>query len=61
MPANLLPALLLPAGLIAFGFLMLRQPPDRRVTWNYSLGGRLAIIVGIGGLIIGLVRLATST
>ena len=61
MPNNLIPALLLPAGLIFFGVLMLRQPLDPRANWDYRrFGGRLAIIAGVGGLIIGLTRVATS-
>ena len=62
MPTNLLPALLWPAGLIFFGVLMLRQPLDPRANWDYRrFGGRLAIIAGVGGLIIGLIRAATSS
>lgn len=49
-----------PTGMIVFGALMLRQPPDPRATWDYrQVGGRLAIIVGLGWTLIGFVRLAT--
>lgn len=62
MPTNLIPALLLPAGLIFFGVLMLRHPLDPRATWDYrTVGGRLAIMAGVGGLIVGLVSVATSS
>jgi len=62
VPTNLIPALLLPAGMIFFGVLMLRQPLDPRAKWDYrTLGGGLAIIAGAGGLIIGLIRVATSS
>ena len=62
MPTNVIPALLLPAGLIFFGVLMLRQPLDPRAGRDYrKFGGRLAIIAGSGGLIIGLVRVATGS
>lgn len=61
MPTILISALLLPAGLILFGVLMLRQPLDPRAKWDYRrFGGRLAIIAGVGGLIIGLVRVASG-
>jgi len=48
--------------MIFFGVLMLRQPLDPRAKWDYrTLGGGLAIIAGAGGLIIGLIRVATSS
>ena len=61
MHIELLPAVLLPAGMVVFGVLMLRMDEDPRLTpVNRILLGRLAVIAGIGGLIIGFVRLATG-
>ena len=61
MRIELLPAVLLPAGLVAFGILILRTDDDPGLTpQNRILAGRLAVIAGVGGLIIGFVRLATG-
>ena len=61
MPTELVPAFILPIGMLVFGVLMLRQPPDPRLTWDYrAVGGRLAIFVGLGWLIIAFIRLATN-
>jgi hypothetical protein len=61
MRLDLLPAVLLPAGMIAFGVLLLRMDDPRLTPQNRVLLARLAIIAGIGGLIIGLARIASGT
>ena len=61
MRIDLLPAVLLPAGILVFGLLMLRTDESRLRPQDRLLAGRLAIIVGVGGLIVGLIRVATGS
>jgi hypothetical protein len=62
MRIELIPAFLLPAGMIFFGVLMLRQREGSGLsTQNRTLAARLAILAGLGWLEIGVVRLATRS